>query len=341
MNDQKHYSDLNLEDIGKLSGVSRSTVSRVINNHPNVSENTRQRVMKVIEQYHFQPNAAARALASQKSNVIGVLIPHIVSDVFSDPFFPTLLQSITNTASQLDYNVTLWLANSNDGKSILNRVVTNRLLDGLIVASAVVDRAFLDALAAYNKPFILVGHPAAADTSVSFVDGENHEGAFMMVSHMIERGYRRIGFIPGLIELTSSQDRLRGYQDALVNAGFVSDNALVGPAGNYTEAGGYHAMRALLDQSVDAVFCASDLMALGAIRAINEAGLRIPDDIAVGGFDDISLAGQTIPPLTTVHQSIDGLGSSAAAGIIGVIEGRLTEPYQLIQPVNLVVRQST
>lgn len=338
----RNYSHLNLEDIARLSGVSRSTVSRVVNHHPNVSDRTRQRVMQVIEQYKFSPNPAARALALQRSRVLGVLIPHIVSDLFSDPFFPTLLQGATVQAHTADYSITLWLTgNTTDDQNFYHQALNHRLSDGLIVVSAVLDELLMKRLNESGKPYILVGRPPAGHDEANFVDINNVDGAYLLMRHLIERGYKRIGIIPGREGLTSSQDRLEGYRKALSDAGLPFDRKLVAPSGHYTEGGGYHSMAYLLTQDVDAVFCASDVMAGGAIRAITESGLRVPNDVAVAGFDDIPAAKRTNPPLTTVHQPIQQLGAAAAEGLINLLEGRQEAPYHKLFPVELIVRAST
>ena len=335
-------NDFNLEDIARLSGVSRSTVSRVINNHPNVSKRTRERVEEVVKHHNFQPNAAARVLASQRSKVIGVMIPHVVSEIFSDPFFPLLLQSITSYASHIDYDVTLWLTSIQDNGNILNRVLGNRMLDGLIVASAVVNDPVLEKLQKRGKPFVLIGHPSTRHyASANYIDVENEMGARLMTEYLIQSGYRRIAMIPGREELPSNQDRLVGYTNTIEEHGIPADRNLVGPAGNFTEVGGYQSMKHLLHQEIDAVFCTSDYMAYGAIRAIREAGLRIPHDIAVAGFDDMPGAESHHPPLTTVRQPIGQLGIKAAETLIGILEGDISQPYQELLPVELIIREST
>lgn len=342
MTARNSLSALNLEDIARLSGVSRSTVSRVVNQHPNVSDRTRERVMQVIEQYHFSPNPAARALASQRSRVLGVLIPHIVSDLFSDPFFPTLLQGATLQAHTADYSVTLWLTgDTKDDQNFYHQALTHRLSDGLIVVSAVLDETLMKRLNESGKPYVLVGRPPAGHDEANFVDINNVDGAYLIVGHLIQRGYKRIGIIPGREGLTSSQDRFEGYKQALRDAGLPFDRKLISPSGHYTEAGGRNGMAYLLTQDVDAVFCSSDVMAAGAIRTIQDAGLRIPQDIAVAGFDDIPLAQRTNPPLTTIRQPIQQLGAAAAESLIDLLEGRQQTPHHVLYPVELVVRAST
>lgn len=342
MDDQPHRSRLNVEDIARLSGYSRSTVSRVVNAHPNVSPRARAKILEIIEQTNFRPNHAARALASQRYMVLGVLIPHIVSDLFGDPFFPHLLQAITYQANQLGYSVTLGLmSDERDNTAFYEHMFHNGLSDGYIVASATFDDDLIEHLKAQSRPYVIVGQPPPALPDASFVDSMNYEGAFQAVQHLIERGRRRIATIPGRRGLTSTQHRLDGYRAALEAAGFPVDESLIAPHGAYTEQGGYEGMRVLLKRKVDAVFCANDVMALGAMRAINEADLRVPADIALCGFDDLKFTATTQPPLTTVRQNIDGLGSTAARGLIALLNGDQSPPFREWLPVELVVRDST
>jgi LacI family transcriptional regulator len=298
--------------------------------------------MEVIQEYNFQPNHAARALASQRSRVIGILIPHVVSDLFSDPFFPTLLQGITHQANQLDYSVTLWLTgDTNDDEHFYQRALNSQISDGLLVVSAALDEVLMQRFNQSGKPFMLVGHPPPGYEAVNFVDTQNRDGAYQAVQYLIERGRKRIGIIPGRTGLSSSRDRLAGYQQALLDAGFPLDERLIAPSGNFTEAGGRESMRYLLSQDIDAVFCSSDIMAISAMRMIQQAGLRVPDDIAVAGFDDIPMAAVSGPPLTTVRQPIRLIGQAAAEGLIYVLENSLTEPYHRVLPAELIVRAST
>lgn len=334
----ENYLDYNLEDIARLSGVSRSTVSRVVNNHPNVSERTRRQVMEIINKYSFQPNNAARALASQRSKVIGILIPHIITHIFTDIFYSLLLEAISKRANQLDYGVTLWLSVTLDG--MIERVLSNRLLDGLVIAAAMADASFVELLDKRGKPYVLVGHPMVENKQAYFVDVENETGGRLMTRHLLAGNRQRIGMIPGRKDFVSSQDRENAYRKAMIEADKF-DAALIGPAGNFTEMGGYQSMRYLLRQNVDAVFCASDVMAIGAMKAIKEVGKRIPDDIAVGGFDDMTIASQSDPPLTTIRQSINLLGATATETLIRLLEGRTDVPSKQILPVELIVRQST
>jgi len=333
---------LSLEDIARLSGVSRSTVSRVINNQPYVSEKNRARVLRVIDEQNYQPNLAARALASQRSKVIGVLIPHDVADLFTDPFFPTLLKGITTASNTLGYGVTLWLATARGDQGNINLNAFNEsLIDGIVIASATFDSGFLEWLAGFKKPVVFVGAAPHSMRNASFVDVDNRSGASLATRHLLERGCRRVGMIEGRSEQIANIQRREGYVQALEGAGISVDPAWIIPHGNYTEGGGYDCMKQLLAQGVDGVFAANDMMALGALRAIREAGLRVPQDIAVIGFDGVPFAALSTPSLSTVSQPIGALGEEATRTLIYLLENDVPQALYRILPVELVEREST
>jgi DNA-binding LacI/PurR family transcriptional regulator len=332
---------LNLDDIARLSGYAPATISRTIHNHPNVSERARKKIMEVIEEYGYQPNPAAQALASQRSRILIVLIPHIVSDVFGDPFFHRLLQAVTFRANQLGYGVMLELSSTDSNHTAFyERTVNSRLADGFILVAAAINDALIEYLKKQDKPYLIVGYPQQDIENLCFVDTDNQTGAYLATQYLIQTGRQRIGTIPGRAGLTSTRDRLKGYQDALLNARIPARSEWLAPYGHYTEDGGYRGMQYLLDQGVDAVFCANDLMAIGAMRAINSAGLRIPQDIAVVGFDDVPLASLTNPPLTTIRQDINQLGWTAAEELVAILEQDQKKLCRKMIPVELVIRQS-
>jgi len=334
--------DLNLEDIARLSGVSRSTVSRVINNQEYVSPKTREKVLEVIRKHGYQPNLAARALVSQRSKVIGILIPHDVSDLFTDPFFPTLLEGITLTSNQMGYGVTLWLTTTKtDHPNFYASAFNNSLIDGLVIASATFTDSFLGWLRQFPKPFAFVGAAPESMMDTIYVDIDNIGGGERAVNHLLEQGCQRIGMIEGRSEQVASIARTKGYIRALEKAGIPIDQNLIIPNGNYTEVGGYHGMGALLDQGVDGVFAANDMIAIGALRAIREAGLEVPHDIAVIGFDDISFAAMAHPPLSTIRQPITMIGAETTRELIEYLEQDEPEIQNVVLPVELVVRESS
>ncbi len=325
-----------LEDIAKLAGVSRSTVSRVINNHPSVSPRTRQKVMRIIRERHYRPNLAARALVTQHTQVISLVIPQDVIGAFTDPYFPTLMQGIMIQANEHDYAVMLWIgSNIEEEERFFQHVLGNSLFDGAILASAVEKDPLIPWLAESGYPFILIGPPQLGD--LNFIDIDNVQGAQLAVTHLTRLGRRRIGTITGPMNMGASLDRLKGYRQALEHACIPLDETLV-VTGNFNESSGYAAMNTLLQRQVDAVFAASDMMAVGALRAIAEAGLCVPQQISLIGFDDLPMAAVTNPPLTTIHQPIRELGTLAAQALINLLEGKVKQPYQLVLPAELVIR---
>lgn len=336
----KSASPLNLEDIARLSGFSRSTVSRVINHQPYVHEETRQKILQTIQRYGFQPNEVARALVLQRSQTLGILIPHVVPDLFNDTFLAQLLQNLTMIAHKNDYNVNLWLESSYGSEiNHYHKALRHRLLDGWIVASAAMD--FVGRLSQGEIPYLLIGKPSLEHTDVNYVDVENKIGAYRIVEYLIQRGYRRIGMIQGRYGLLASQQRYEGYIEALKQAGLNINSHHITLHRDYSEMAGYHGMQQLLQMGIEAIFACNDIIAMGAMRAIKEAGLRIPDDIAICGFDDLPIARQLTPPLTTVRQPISDLASHAVEGLITILEGKHTGFYQRVLPVELVVREST
>jgi LacI family transcriptional regulator len=331
--------DLTLEDIAKEAGVSRSTVSRVVNNHPNVRETVRKRVLEVIQSTGFHPNAAARTLASQRSWMIGLVLPRSVSSFFTDPYFPRLTQGIAQACNQYNYTLGLFLVGSKeDEEKIFPRVTRQGLLDGILVQSGQIGDQLTNRLVNSDIPLIIAGRPFQSE-GVSFIDVDNTNAAYSAVSHLIRLGNQRIGTITGPTNTTVSLDRKEGYLKALVERGRNVDESLIAES-DFTEAGGYYAMQQLLPARPDAIFAASDMMAFGAIRAIREAGLRVPENIAIIGFDDLPQASLSNPRLTTVRQPIVQFGAKAVETLIDLIENGIQPARRIIMDTELVIRDS-
>jgi LacI family transcriptional regulator len=332
-------SRLTLEDIAKQAGVSRSTVSRVINNHPSVRDVVRERVLKVIRNTGYHPNAAARSLASQRSWMIGLVLPRSVSTFFSDPYFPRLTQGIAQACNQYNYTLGLFLlATKEDEEKILPRLSRKGSLDGVLVQSGQIGDQLIERLVDSDIPVVIAGRPFQAE-DISYIDVDNDNAAYTAVSHLVRLGRKRIGTIAGPLNSTASIDRRDGYVKALLDRGRNIDESLI-VEGDFTEDGGYYAMQQLLAARPDAVFAASDIMAVGAMRAVREAGFCIPDDIALVGFDDISLAERTDPPLTTVRQPIFQFGFNSVEILIDLIENGIKPARRVIMTTELVIRDS-
>ena len=329
---------LTIKEIAALAGVSRSTVSRVLNEHPDVSAKTRQQVSQVIAETGFSPNPIARSLSSQKSGIIGLVIPLTIRSLFEDPFFPRFIQGISQSCNAHDYTLSLFLFHSQEEEAKLYpRIARRQLLDGVIVAASQSENLLVPQLVASQIPFVM--HGRHEDPGVSFVQVDNVNGATRAVTHLIRRGCRRIATITGRMDSLSAVDRKQGYLIALWDRGYPIDEKLI-IAGDFTEMSGYEAMQRLLAHKPDAVFVASDTMALGALRALREAKISVPKDIALVGFDDLPHAATADPPLTTVRQPIRRAGALAVETLIDIMYNGLEPTRRIIMPTELVIRVS-
>jgi LacI family transcriptional regulator len=332
-------SKLTLEDVARLAGVSRSTVSRVINQQTNVSEEARQRVMTVVEETGYRPHPAARSLASQRSSVIGLVIPRRVHTFFSDPYFARLTEGIAQACNQHSYMLSLFLFyTKEDEDRLLPYISRPGLVDGLIIQSTYATDALFKRLSHSETPFIVAGRPML-DLKLSYVDVDNMTGARSAVRHLVHLGRRRIGIIAGPLGTTVGQDRFEGYQKALDESHLPLDQQLFAE-GDLSEESGYSSAQRLLQHGPDALFIASDIMALGASRAIHEAGLNIPHDIAIVAFDDLPPAAHTTPSLTTIRQPIQRLGVELVNNLLDIIDNGPQPPRRVIFGTELVVRES-
>jgi LacI family transcriptional regulator len=330
-----------LEDIAAKAGVSRSTVSRVINNNPLVSEKTRQKVLAIIEQEGFSPNAVARALVTRRTNVIGIVVPLVPEVLFADAYyFPALLHGISETANAHGYSILLWFGQSDDDEiRFHNRIITNRLMDGVVIASACQNYPLIDHFLESDTPFVLVERPANHNDQINYVTINNFAVAHTLVSHLISLGRKRIGVITGNLAIADGIDRFEGYKQALVDANHPIDENLIFE-GDFTYDCGYKGIKALLAHNIDAVFAANDITARGVVQALEEEGIRVPQDVAIVSVDNLPTAVQAKPPLTTVHHPIKEKGAYAAKILFDLIEDEETVPQQILLPTQLIVRES-
>jgi LacI family transcriptional regulator len=261
-----------------------------------------------------------------------------VRALFSDPYLIHLIQGVSAAANAHDHTVMLWVAEPDYERRAISRVMQNGLLDGIILASQLNDDPLLQALMEGSLPFVLVGRNPTND-SLNYIDVDNINSARQAVNHLLRLGRRRIATITGPQNMCAGADRAEGYVTALTQRGLVVDPNLIAD-GNFTEADAYAAMQRLLPFNPDAVFAASDVMAIGALRALRDAGRRVPEDVALIGFDDMPLAATSNPPLTTVRQPVPRTGEAAAETLIDLIEHPGAPPRRIVLPTELVIRAS-
>jgi DNA-binding LacI/PurR family transcriptional regulator len=304
-----------LEQVAALAGVSRATVSRVVNGSPKVSPVVRAQVERAVAKLGYVPNRAARSLVTRRADSVALVVSEPHARFFSEPFFAGVVRGVSAVLAVTGVQLLLLIAQHLDDP-----------LPGTL------ERA--------GGPAVLVGRPAGA-APASYVDADNRGGARKAVGHLAALGRRRIATIAGPPDMGVGQDRLDGYRDALAAAELDGAGDLV-ETGDFTDEGGAAAMDRLLGRPgppVDAVFAASDLMAVGALRALRAAGRRVPDDVAVVGFEDSAVARYAHPPLTTVRQPIEELGRQATRLLLARVAG---EPagMHLILDTELIVRSS-
>jgi LacI family transcriptional regulator len=324
-----------LDDLAELSGVSRATVSRVINGGP-VSEQTRQKVLDVLESTDYRPNLAARSLASGRTGVVGVVMHVDPPLLFEDPYFATLLHGLSDVLSEQAAGMMLWLGNRSKEET-LNRILGMGLLDGVVVTADMLEDPLVDGLLVSDLPTVLIGH-RRTDLEASYVDVDNINAADTITRHLIDTGRTRIGHITGRRGTVAAEDRLQGYLKAMKRAGLDTEDLVA--EGDFNRPSGASGAAQLIDAGVDAIFAANDATAGGALDELRSRGLSVPGDVALAGFDDLDFAAHLDPPLTTIRQGVHAQGSEAARALFGLLESPGT-PRRVLLPTELVIRRST
>ncbi len=324
-----------LDDLARLSGVSRATVSRVINGGP-VSEQTRTKVLEVLESHDYRPNLAARSLASGRTGVIGVVMHVDPPLLFEDPYFATLLHGLSDVLSERAAGMMLWLGNRSKEET-LDRILGMGLLDGVVVTADMLDDPLVDGLLVSDLPTVLIGH-RRTDRDASFVDVDTITAAETMTRHLIEIGRTRVGHITGRRGTVAAEDRLEGYEKAMHRAGLSTEGLVA--EGDFNRPSGTEGAALLLDAGADAIFASNDATAMGALDEIGRRGLDVPADVALAGFDDLPFAAELEIPLTTIRQGIHTQGAEAARALLDLLENP-TSPRRVLLPTELVIRQST
>ncbi|MDG4794178.1 LacI family DNA-binding transcriptional regulator [Micromonospora sp. WMMD1082] len=326
-----------LEAVARRAGVSRATVSRVVNGSTTVAEPIQEAVRQAVAELGYVPNLAARTLVTQRTDSIALVMPEEATRVFSDDqVFPGIIRGAAQELEAADKQLVLMLAGSPAGHERVERYTTGRHVDGVLFASLHGADPLPARLAALGIPVVCSGRPLDG-AHVPYIDVDQVGGVTLAVRHLIDGGRRRIATIAGPQDMVAGIERLAGYRDTVAAAGLPEMVAV----GDFTRESGAAAMRQLLaaHPDLDAVFAASDLMAHAALRTLREAGRRVPEDVAVIGFDDIETAAYTDPPLTTVRQPIVELGRQGTRLLLRLAAGEQVEPA-LILPTELIIRDS-
>ena len=334
-------ANVTLEEVALMAGVSRATVSRVVNGSPRVSPTVRLEVQAAIERLGYTPNLAARSLVTRRSDSIAVVITQPAGQVFADPFFPRLLRGISSSLTARDRQLILLMPESSSDEGRVANYLTAGHVDGALLVSLHEDDPLAPRLAAAGLPVVLVGRPPKG-LRVSYVDVDNRQGAQSAVAHLIASGRRVIATITGPLDTAPGIDRRQGYRDALAEGGLELDRTLEA-VGNFTQEGAEAAMVQLLatHPDLDAVFAASDQMAATALSVLAAAGRHVPADVAVVGFDDLAIALSTNPQLTSVHQPIEEMGREMARLLIEAVDAPDPVPRRVILATELVQRASS
>jgi DNA-binding LacI/PurR family transcriptional regulator len=334
-----------LDAVAARAGVGRGTVSRVVNGSPQVSPEARAAVQRAIAELGYVPNRAARALVTQRTDSVALVVSESEERVFGEPFFAGIVRGISSALLETPMQLWLAMAQSPAERERIEHHLTNQHVDGVLLLSLHDDDPLPVLLEQRGLPTVLGGRPARmlqpGAQPAYFVDVDNAGGARQAVAHLFHRGRRRIATIAGPQDMGVGVARLAGYREAIRDSGVVASDDLIA-YGDFSEASGTAAMRRLLATcpDLDAVFVASDLMACGALRALREAGRRVPGDVAVVGFEDAPIASQADPPLTTVFQPMEEMGRQMARLLLSRIKGEEQDrPYVLLD-THLVHRAS-
>jgi DNA-binding LacI/PurR family transcriptional regulator len=326
--------------VADRAGVSRATASRVLRGASNVSPAAVEAVQRAAAAISYTPNRAARSLVTGRSDSIAFFVNETEERLFTEPFFLAMLRSCQAAVTGSGLQLTFAIASTAEQRDRFLSYAGGGHVDGVLLVSVHGDDDLQARLEQAGVPTVLSGRPYS-DKRVFFVDADNVGGGRVATAHVIGSGRTVIASVTGPLDLPAAQDRLAGYRAAFADAGLTPDEDLIEPGG-FSTTEGYDATRRLLERrpDVDAIVAGSDLAAIGAIRAVEQSGRRVPEDVAVVGFDDFREAAEHVPALTTVRQPMDEIGATMARLLLARLDGTETDPRGVVLPVELVVRRS-
>mgnify|MGYP001279747359 CR=1 FL=1 len=331
-----------IKDIAKLAGVSPSTVSRVVSNHPRISLDTSRKVKQIMDELGYHPNMMAKSLVSKTTNTLAILLPRPAEELFQNDFFGELLRGILTQANRAGYDMLLTTATGeHDEIETVSRLVRGRRVDGVILLSSRVNDPIVAFLASSDFPFVLIGR-SESHPDVLSINNDNKQAAYDATQHLITQGHERIGFVSGPANLTVSNDRLQGYRQALeaYKLPIRSDWTV---EGEFLQESGYRAMSLImsLPERPTALVVIDDVVAFGVLRGLTELGYKVPEDISLVSFNNIALSELATPPISSIDIGTYQLGYTAAQTLIRAINEETIHQKQLIIPHRLMVRESS
>jgi DNA-binding LacI/PurR family transcriptional regulator len=329
-------------EVAREAGVSRTTVSLVLNNTQGsgIPENTQARVLEAAANLNYYPNVTGRRLASGRASTVAFVMHQSSQRAAADLFLPEVLRGLNTILTSRGYHMLFCPTDPDNRQAGYAYLIHEGYVDGIVLSGPQLEEQEAVDLYEQNLPIVITGRLPGHD--VPYIDADNYQGAQLATNHLISLGHYRIGLITNApYTYISSRERFRGYQDALLAAGLFYDPDLV-HEGHFTSDSGYKAMTLLLNQKTcpSAVFVASDVVAFGAMQAIKDRGKKIPDDIALVGFDDVSIAQYVEPPLTTVHLPAYELGWKAGERALQLIRQEEPESMSQLLASELIVRGS-
>lgn len=328
-----------LDEVASAAGVSRSTASRAINGGSRVSPEAQQAVDDAVARLGYSPNRAARSLVTRRTDSIALVVPEPDERILNDPFLSGTLRGVNAALGSSQLQLVLVMARPGEQDGRIARYLKSGHVDGAIVASHHREDGLEAALIGAHIPAVFVGRPFNDADELRYVDMDNVEGGRVATRHLVERGRTRIATVTGPLDMTAGVDRHTGWCAALEEAGLTTHRV---EHADFTRDGGAAAMARLLESApdLDAVFVASDLMASGALATLRQAGMRVPDDVAVVAYDDLGIAENSVPPLTTIRNPVIDLASAATRTVLELVNGE-APPKRTSFPVELVVRDSS
>ncbi|ANE47247.1 LacI family transcriptional regulator [Paenibacillus swuensis] len=331
-----------IKDVARIAGVSPSTVSRVISNHPRISRATADKVRKIMSDLDYHPNIMAQSLVSKTTNTIAIILPRPAEELFLNLFFAEVIRGIVSQTSKAGYDLLMTSGSSQrEEVEAITRLVRGRRIDGVLLLHSRNNDPLIAFLREENFPFVLIGR-SPDDQEVLSVDTDNVQASYDAVMHLVMQRHERIGFVNGPPNLTVSQDRMAGYRKALQEQGLEGKPEWI-VEGEFLQESGYRAMSFLMNLSErpTALVVTDDVVTFGVLRGLIELGYKVPEDIALVSFNNIALAEMSTPPISSIDIGIYQLGYTASHALLASIQNEGEGKKRVIIPHRLVVRESS